>query len=156
MSRSSKTQLLQPGPASSTPVNTEQAHDIIKNTNDRDMLFYEYEIVDKEVEAKMGRKVARKFGYCMCSRWLFFLIGNFVIVALICALCGILIYVNTPTGSTLKPLTYLEVCTSGSDNCDPLRHLLCTSSLCQCQTNMVWNGTDCSCNSTLYFDGYTW
>ncbi len=144
-------------PANSIPVNTPQVQNIIKNSSEKDVVVYEYEIVNKDAEERAGSKLARHFGYCMCRRWLFLLIGNCILIGLIMSTCGILLYVNTIVDDTLEPLTYLSACTSGSRNCDPLRHLECISGQCVCETNMIWNGTDCDCvTDTQYFDGLTW
>ena len=88
------------------PVNTTQIHSLISNTDEKDMIFYEYEIVNKDKEKKWGKKQARKYGLCLCSRWLFLLVGNAILVALICAICAILLYVNTTNDVTVKPLGY--------------------------------------------------
>lgn len=143
-------------PASTLPVNSEQIHQLISNTNEKDMLFYEYEIVDKDKEAKWASKQARKHGLCLCSRWLFLIIGNAILIALTCSTCAILLYVNTPVGLTVKPLTYSETCVVGTTSCDSLRYLVCTSGTCVCDSNRSWNGTDCTCTATQYWDGLAW
>ncbi len=147
----STTQLLVRDP--SVPVNSQQIHNMIANSNDKDMIFYEYEIVDKDKEAKWANRQARKYGLCLCSRWLFMMLGNGILIAITCAVCAILLYVNTPNDLTIKPLTYGETCETGSTNCDKLRNLVCTSEKCQCYSNYVWNGTDCACTTDQYWDG---
>ena len=158
MSRNSNNPLIAPTPETPKPINHAQISRLINTSKDRDMVFYEYEIVDKEQELKAGSRLATRFGYCMCRRWLFLLVGNAILVGLIMAICGILLYVNTVQNVPVKPLGYLSICTPLSSNCDSLRHLECSSSgLCVCQTNMFWNGTDCDCVfSSQYFDGLTW
>lgn len=138
------------------PVNSQQIHQLISKTNEKDMLFYEYEIVDKVKETKWAKKEARKYGLCLCSRWLFLLVGNAVLIAITCAICAILLYVNTPNDVTVKPLTYSNTCVTGSSNCDSLRYLVCTTGTCTCYSNRVWNGTDCACLTNQYWDGLAW
>jgi len=107
---SSTTELV---PSSSVPMNSEAIHDFIANTGDKDMLFYEYEIVDREKEQKWARKQARKYGLCLCSRWLFLMIGNLVLVTLICSISAIIIFVNSPDDLTYQPLSYGRSCSTG-------------------------------------------
>ena len=141
MSRSSNRNLITPDkPTVPAPVNSQQIQQLITNTNEKDMLFYEYEIVDKEKEEKWARREARKYGLCLCSRWLFLLLGNTVLVALVCAICGILLYVNTPIDETVQPLPYGASCTTGSNNCDSVRYLSCVSNTCTCAGSRIWNG----------------
>ncbi len=141
MSRDSDRVLITPEKtAVPAPVNSQQIQNLITNTNEKDMLFYEYEIVDKEKEEKWARSEARKYGLCLCSRWLFLLLGNTVLVALVCAICGILLYVNTPIDETVQPLPYGAYCTAGSNNCDSVRYLSCVSNVCTCSGNRIWNG----------------
>jgi hypothetical protein len=142
----------------SLPVNTQQVQEIIKNSNEKDLVFYEYEIVNKDAEERLGGRIARQFGYCLCRRWLFILIGNMILVGLTISTCGILLYVNTVVDDPgPKPLGYLVSCTSGTNNCDSVARLQCSGSQCVCQTNMIWNGTDCDCVTlTQYFDGQVW
>lgn len=159
MSRSSRRNLITPvGQSSSSalPVNSQQIHDLISSTNEKDMLFYEYEIVDKDKEAKWASKQARKYGMCLCSRWLFMIIGNAILIALTCSTCAILIYVNTPVGITVKPLSYGDSCVVGSNACDSVRLLSCSNSICDCTSGRTWNGTDCACATNKYWDGLAW
>lgn len=138
------------------PINSQQIHEVITNSDETDMLFYEYEIVDKDKEEKWARKQARRHGLCLCSRWLFMFIGNAILIALTCSTCSILIYVNTPNDLTVKPLTYGQSCVTGSSNCDWLRFLVCTNQVCSCFSNRFWNGTDCACTTDQYWDGLAW
>ena len=109
----STTGLIRSSPIENAPINSEAIHQLITNANDKDMIFYEYEIVDREKEQKWARKQARKYGLCLCSRWLFLLVGNAILVALICAICAILLYVNTPIDLTYQPLSYGRSCSTG-------------------------------------------
>lgn len=154
--RMSRRNLVAPVVNESIPVNSQQIQNLISNSNEKDMLFYEYEIVDKDKEAKWARKQARRYGLCLCSRWIFMFIGNAILIALTCSTCGILIYVNTPLDVPVKPLTYGQSCVTGSSNCDWLRYLVCSSEVCSCYSNRVWNGTDCACSSSQYWDGLAW
>jgi hypothetical protein len=97
----------------STPVNSDAIHELINETHENDMIFYEYEIVDREKEQKWARKQARKYGLCLCSRWLFLLVGNAILVALICSISAIILYVNTPIDLTYQPLSYGRSCSTG-------------------------------------------
>ena len=110
---SSTTGLIPSSSSGSSPINSEAIHQLISNTNDKDMIFYEYEIVDREKEQKWARKQARKYGLCLCSRWLFLLVGNAILVTLICSICAIIIYVNTPIDLTYQPLSYGRSCSTG-------------------------------------------
>jgi hypothetical protein len=141
---------------SPVPINTPQISKLLANSSENEMVFYEYEIVDKDKEEMLGSVLASRYGYCLCRRWLFLLIGNFILISLISAICAILLYVNQPIDINLKPLTFNEVCTTGSANCDSLRNLECKNNVCVCKTNTVWNGTDCSCQNTEFFDGTVW
>ena len=100
-------------PTSAAPMNSEAIHELITNTEDKDMLFFEYEIVDREKEQKWARKQARKYGLCLCSRWLFLLIGNLILVSLICSISAIIIFVNSPNDLTYQPLSYGRSCSTG-------------------------------------------
>lgn len=148
--------LITPVDEPSGPINSQQIQQLISNSNEKDMLFYEYEIVDKDKEARWANKEARKYGLCLCSRWLFLMLGNLILVLLTCSTCAILLYVNTPNDETVQPLTYGQSCTTNSNNCDSLRYLVCSSSVCSCYSNRVWNGTDCACSSGYYWDGLAW
>lgn len=131
-----------------------QLQDLASNTNKKDTVFYEYEIVNKKKENQLARKQARYYGLCLCTRWFFLLAGNAILIAIICSICAILLYVNTPVGFTAKPLTYGQSCISGSTTCDTVAGLTCnTSSVCDCYGNQYWNGTDCVCPSNSTFDG---
>lgn len=152
----SRRNLVSPVADAVLPINSKQIHDIITNSDETDMLFYEYEIVDRDKEEKWARKQARRYGLCLCSRWLFMFIGNAILIALTCSTCAILIYVNTPNDLTVKPLTFGQSCVTGSSNCDWLRYLVCSSELCSCFSNRVWNGTDCACTTDQYWDGLAW
>jgi hypothetical protein len=137
-------------------MNDVKLQNMVKNTNQKDTLFYEYEIVDKKKESKLARKQARYYGLCLCTRWFFLLAGNAILISIICSICAILLYVNTSIGSTTKPLTYGQSCINGSTSCDALKGLTCVSSLCLCYSNKVWNGTDCVCQTNQYWDGLAW
>ena len=108
----STTELIRP---SSAPLNSEAISAFITETNDKDMIFYEYEIVDREKEQKWARKEARKYGLCLCSRWLFMLIGNFVLVSIICSICAIILFVNSPNDLTYQPLSFGRSCSTGKN-----------------------------------------
>ena len=108
--QTSTTDLIRP---SSAPLNSDAIHSFIANTGDKDMIFYEYEIVDREKEQKWARKQARKYGLCLCSRWLFLLIGNVILIALICSICAILLFVNSPNDLTYQPLSLGRSCSTG-------------------------------------------
>ena len=160
MSKNSRSQLFNNDKRQPTnpslPVNSNQIQSLIANTNEKDMIFYEYEIIDKKKENTWAKKQARKYGICLFSRWLFMIVGNLIIVGLTCAICAILLYVNTPYDLTIKPLTFSETCVTGSANCDTLRSLVCTTGTCSCLSNMAWNGTDCACTTNQYWDGLAW
>lgn len=142
-----------PNQPSGTPINKQQINTLVANSDNQDMIFYEYEIVNKKKERQWGMKQARKYGLCLCSRWLFLLIGNAILVTLICGVCAILLYVNEPVDVTIKPLDYNVFCSTGTNNCDTIRNLVCTSNVCSCYSNYVWNGTDCACTANMYWDG---
>ena len=78
------------------------------------MIFLEYEIVDREKEQKWARKQARKYGLCLYSRWLFMLIGNLVLISLICSISAIIIFVNSPNDLTYQPLSFGRSCSTGN------------------------------------------
>jgi hypothetical protein len=101
-------------PPSSAPVNSEAIHEFITDTVDKDMIFLEYEIVDREKEQKWARKQARKYGLCLCSRWLFMFIGNLVLISLICSISAIIIFVNSPNDLTYQPLSFGRSCSTGN------------------------------------------
>ena len=93
------------------------ANDEKLNTEEKDMIFYEYEIVDRRAEEKWARKQARRYGLCIFSRWVFMLFGNLVLIILICGTSAIILYVNTPTDLTYQPLSYGRSCSTGFLNC---------------------------------------
>lgn len=127
---------------------------LVQNGQSTDVLFYEYEIVDKKKESKFISEQLRKKGYCICSRWIFVVAGNIIILLIIAGLLGLLMYLNTPADPTKAPLSYNEACVSGSTSCNTIANLQCLDSKCACLSNMVYNGTDCICNtSTSYWDG---
>jgi len=144
---------LTPPKSPGNPLKSKNIQNIILNTEDKDMIFYEYEIVDRRAEEKWARKQARKYGLCLFTRWLFMLFGNLVLIILICSTTAIILYVNTPTDLTYQPLSYGRSCSNGSNSCDSVRNLVCTSNVCSCYSNYVWNGTDCACGSQQYWDG---
>ena len=92
----------------------------------------------------------------MCQRWVCMLIGNLIIIAIICGLIGLLVYLNTSTDTTKQPKTYLETCTTGSSDCNTVADLKCPNGTCLCNSNKSWNGTDCVCITDWYWDGYNW
>jgi len=102
-----------PPKSPANPLKSKDIHKMILNTDEKDMVFYEYEIVDRRAEEKWAKKQARKYGLCIFSRWLFMLFGNLVLIILICSICAILLYVNTPTDLTYQPLTYGRSCSTG-------------------------------------------
>lgn len=128
--------------------------DLSSDTNKQDTVFYEYEVVDKPKENKLARKQAWYHGLCVFSRWFFLFAGNVFLIAIICIICAILLYANSPSGYTSKPLTYGQSCTLGSTICDSVAGLTCNSSfICDCSSNQYWNDTDCICPLNSTFDG---
>lgn len=152
----SKSLIVPVNPSVVVPVNRQRIQHVIEKTGDKDSILYEYELVDKDKEAKLARRIANKRGLCLCARWIFLLLGNTILVALTCSICAILLYVNTQDLVTNKPLTYGQSCTTGSDECDAVRYLVCTSGTCVCPTGVSWNGTDCTCGTNQYWDGQSW
>jgi hypothetical protein len=115
---SKKTDDLTPPPRSPAhPLKSHHIQEMILNTEERDMIFYEYEVVDRRAEEKWARKQARRYGLCIFSRWVFMLFGNLILIILICGTSAIILYVNTPTDLTYQPLSYGRSCSTGFLNC---------------------------------------
>jgi hypothetical protein len=138
------------------PLRNPQIQNMVAQSNDQDILFYEYEIVDKKKENAFVNEKMRSKGLCMCQRWVCMLIGNLIIIAIICGLIGLLVYLNTSTDTTKQPKTYLDTCTTGSSDCNTVADLKCPNGTCLCNSNKLWNGTDCVCSYDWYWDGYNW
>ena len=109
--------LTQPPKSPAHPLKSHHIQKMILNTEEKDMIFYEYEIVDRRAEEKWARKQARRYGLCIFSRWVFMLFGNLVLIILICGTSAIILYVNTPTDLTYQPLSYGRSCSTGFLNC---------------------------------------
>ncbi len=133
-----------------------QIQTIASQSKNQDIIFYEYEIVDKKAEDKYIKETIRGKGLCLCKRWHCILVGNLTIITFVCAILGLLVYMNTSITSTSKPLSYWDTCTIGSSNCDKLADLKCPNGTCLCSSTKNWNGTDCVCPTNQYYDGYDW
>lgn len=141
-------------------VTTKQLHQFVSKRHEDNMLFYEYEIVDKAKETKWVKREAKNKGLCLFSGWLFIFIGNAVLIAITCTICAILLFINSAASNnvtvTTNGNTYGNTCVAGSNDCDSSHYLVCTTGTCTCYSNRVWDGTDCACSANQYWDGVAW
>lgn len=92
---------------------------------DQELIFYEYDIVDKKGEEKYLTDQLRNKGLCICSRWLFVLLGNLFILLIVGGIIGLLYYVNLPPDPIKAPLGFNETCVNGSTSCNTVANLQC-------------------------------
>lgn len=131
-----------------------QIGDIYSQTNG-DFMVYEVEIVDEKLEQKYHIERAAEKGICVCKRYNFIVIVNFLLLSLMgVAIASTLILNNIKTNAAL-PLPYNSTCTVGTTDCDIAASLVCPAGRCVCDGNAKWNGTDCTCPNNQYFDGYS-
>ena len=138
--------------------NNAHIQNIASHSTQQEMIYYEYEVVDKKKEEEVLQKQIRSKGICLCQRWICMLIGNLVILIFIISLLGLLLYIDSPANVPTQPLTFGQSCTIGSTNCESYASLYCPNGTCVCSSNLVWNTSlaDCACPYNQYWDGYEW
>jgi hypothetical protein len=92
---------------------------------DGELIFYEYDIVDKKGEEQYLTEQLRNKGLCICSRWIFVLLGNLFILLLVGGIIGLLYYVNLPPDPVKAPLEFNETCITGRTSCNTVANLQC-------------------------------